>query len=149
MMKQLKSILYATDFSDSSAAATETALYLAKLGGARLHVVHVIGELAAMQRTMIPPSALETLEKEIEKQAVMQIEQFSQKHFGDQVPTETHTLIGIPFKEILAKAKEIKADLIVIGTHGSTGIEHVIVGSTAERLLRRASEIPVLAVPSA
>jgi len=148
-MKQLKTILYATDFSDSSAAATETARYLARLVDARLHVLHVIGELAAMQRTMIPPSALETLEKEIEKQAVVQIEQFCLKHFGDQVATETHTVIGIPFKEILAKASEIKADLIVIGTHGSTGIEHVIVGSTAERLLRRTSKIPVLAVPSA
>jgi len=147
-MKQLKTILYATDFSDSSAAATETALYLARLGGARLHVLHVIGELTAMQRTMIPPSAFEALEKEIEVQAVVQIEQFCKKHFGDLVATETHTTIGIPFKEILAKASELKADLIIIGTHGSTGIEHVIVGSTAERLLRRATKIPVLAVPS-
>jgi nucleotide-binding universal stress UspA family protein len=146
-MKQLKTILYATDFSDSSAVGAETALYLAKLGGAHLHVLHVISEFAAMQRTMIPPSAFLALEKEIEVQAVVQIEAFCRKHFGEQVMTETHTTIGIPFKEIMAKAAEIKADLIIIGTHGSTGIEHVIVGSTAERLLRRATKIPVLAVP--
>lgn len=147
-MKQLKTILYATDFSESSAAATETALYLAQLGGSRLHVLHVISELGGLHQTMIPPSAFETLEKEIEKQAVVQIEQFCNDHFSGKVETETHTELGIPFKEILAKADELKADLIIIGTHGSTGIEHVIVGSTAERLLRRAKKIPVLAVPS-
>lgn len=146
-MKQLKTILYATDFSDSSAVGAETALYLARLGGARLHVLHVISEFAAMQRTMIPPSVFETLEREIEVQAVVQMKAFCHQHFGDQVDTETHTTIGIPFKEILAKAAQVKADLIIIGTHGSTGIEHVIVGSTAERLLRRTTRIPVMAVP--
>lgn len=146
-MKQLKTILYATDFSDSSAVGAETALYLARLGGGRIHILHVISEFAAIQRTMIPPSAFEALEKEVEVQSIVQMKAFCHKHFGEQVPTETHTTIGIPFKEILAKAAEIRADLIIIGTHGSTGIEHVIVGSTAERLLRRATKIPVLAVP--
>jgi len=137
-MKQLKTILFATDFSEGAAAGAETARYLATLSGAHLHVVHVIAELAAMQRTMIPPSALETLEIEIERQAVVEIEAFCSKHFGPEIPTETHTLIGIPFKEILNKAQEVTADLIIIGTHGST----------AERMLRRSTKIPVLAVPT-
>ena len=143
-MKKIESILFATDFSESSGPASEQALGFAELTGAHLHVLHVIGELEEPQRVMIPAEAFQTLQKEVEVKAVRDLETFCQGAPAG-VATTTHVLIGNPFRKILEMSKELKADLIVMGTHGRTGIEHVIVGSTAERVVRH-SKIPVLTV---
>ena len=145
--KSIRTILYATDFSESSVPACDYALTLTRLTGAQLHVLHVIGELSDDQRSLMPPQSLAELERELEIKAVREIEEFCTDRFGGQVDFTTHVEIGTPFREILDKAKDLQADLIVMGTHGRTGLEHVIVGSTAERLVRR-SKIPVLTVRS-
>ena len=143
-MKRYQQILFATDFSECSEPAAEHALGIAELTGAHLHVLHVIGELDEHQRVMIPAEAFQTLQKEVEVQAVRDLEAFC-RNAPEGVATSTHVVIGNPFQKILATAAEVDADLIVMGTHGRTGIEHVIVGSTAERVVRR-SEVPVLTV---
>jgi nucleotide-binding universal stress UspA family protein len=145
--KPIRAILYATDFSESSVPACDYALTLARLSGAKLHVLHVIGELSDDRRSLMPPQSLADLEKELELQAIRQMERFCRERFGDQVTYQTETVIGNPFQEILRATERLKVDLIVMGTHGRTGIGHVIVGSTAERVVRR-STIPVLTVRS-
>jgi nucleotide-binding universal stress UspA family protein len=75
------------------------------------------------------------------------MEDFCRGKFDEEVRYQTEVVMGIPFEEILKRAKSLSADLIVVGTHGRTGLEHVLVGSTAERLVRR-STIPVLTVRS-
>lgn len=144
-MVQLKTILYATDFSESSEPASRTALYLAKLSGATIHVLHVISELAESRRARIQAEAFDIFEKEVETNIVKEMEQFCSDKFEGDVDYLTETVIGRPFQEIIKKADDIRADLIIMGTHGRTGLEHVIVGSTAERVVRR-SHIPVLTV---
>ncbi len=143
-MKTIRKILSATDFSEGSESAFEYALTLAKLTGAKLHILHVIKELVEKQRALIPLEAYKTLEKEVELNAINAMEEFCGK-FDIDVDYATEEVIGFPFEEIVRKAEEIKADLIVMGTHGRTGIEHVILGSTVERVVRR-SPIPVLIV---
>lgn len=143
-MKQFKNILFATDFSEASAPAADYALTLAKLTGAHLHVLHVINELDEHQRVMIPQEAFRVLEKEIELQAVRELERFSSKH-GAELKITTHAVVGTAFQKILETGRTVNADLIVMGTHGRTGVEQVIVGSTAERVVRR-STIPVLTI---
>lgn len=144
-MLTIKKILYATDFSESSMPASDYALTLAKLAGADVHVLHVIGEFADQRKSMIQPEAMAMLEREVELQAVREMEAFCKRKFGGRIPYTTEVVLGIPFQEIIKKAVGISADLIVAGTHGRTGLEHVIVGSTAERLVRR-SPVPVLTV---
>lgn len=146
-MKTIKKILYATDFSESSVPACDYALTLAKLAGASLHVLHVIGELTEKKRARIPPEAFTLFEKEVEANVVKEMEEFCKEKFDGEVGYVTETVIGIPFEVIIGKAESVGADLIVMGTHGRTGLEHVIVGSTAERVVRR-SAIPVLTVRS-
>ena len=143
-MAAIKQILFATDFSEASAGAAEQAIYLAGLTGANLHVLHVIDELAESQRVMVPSEAFQTLQKEVELQAFKDLESFCRK-VPQTIVTTSHAVIGKPFQKILETATEVAADLIVVGTHGRTGIEHVIVGSTAERIVRRSS-VPVLTV---
>lgn len=144
-MKTIKKILYATDFSESSVPACDYALTLAKLAGAKVHVLHVIGEFADGRMSMMQPEAMTMLEREIEIQALKEMEGFCKEKFDGEIPYTTEVVVGIPFQEIIKKAGELSADLIVVGTHGRTGLEHVIVGSTAERLVRR-SPVPVLTV---
>jgi nucleotide-binding universal stress UspA family protein len=58
---------------------------------------------------------------------------------------ETYVLPGIPYDEIIKKAVEFNANLIVLGTHGRTGLDHVLFGSTAEKVVRK-SPIPVMTI---
>jgi nucleotide-binding universal stress UspA family protein len=143
-MREIKTILFATDFSDSSEPAAEYAVFLTKLTGAHLHVLHVINELNEHQRVMVPREAFQLLEKEIEVQTVKELDRFCREQ-ASEIPTTTHAVVGTAFQKILSMSDQIHADLIVMGTHGRTGVEHVIVGSTAERVVRR-SKIPVLTV---
>ena len=145
-MKQFYNILFATDFSNASAPAADYAITLAKLTGAHLHVLHVINELDEPQRVMIPREAFLVLEREVELQAVRDLEGFC-KGPAAGVKTTSYAVVGAAFQKILETGAQVNADLIVMGTHGRTGIEQVIVGSTAERVVRR-SKIPVLTVRS-
>jgi nucleotide-binding universal stress UspA family protein len=71
----------------------------------------------------------------------------SRMQFSDRdVPCTTSSLDGIPHKEIVDHAKKVGADLILIGTHGRSGLSHAVLGSVAERVVQRARR-PVLVVP--
>lgn len=140
-----RNILYATDFSESSVPACDYALTLCKLTGAKLHVLHVIGELSDDRRGLMPPQSLADLEKGLEVQSIKEMTAFCRERFDDEIDYDTEVVIGTPFQQVIKQATELNADLIIMGTHGRTGIEQVIVGSTAERVVRR-STIPVLTV---
>lgn len=144
-MTSIRKILYATDFSESSLPAARSALTLAKLSGAAVHVLHVIGEFADRRKSLVPQEAMTLLEREVEIHAVKEMEEFCSERFGADIPYSTEVVMGRPFEEILRKAQDLAVDLIVVGTHGRTGLERVIVGSTAERLVR-SSPVPVLTV---
>lgn len=144
-MKRFTTILLATDFSDTSQQAAEYALDLARSFEARLLVLHVINEPVDLRGFYVPHISFEQLEKEIETGAARMLEAFCAEQFGDYGAVETALATGVPFEEILRMAEERSADLIVIGTHGRTGLDHLIFGSTAERVVRSAS-CPVMTV---
>lgn len=73
------------------------------------------------------------------------MDNFCRSHLGGFENYETSVVSGVPFNVILNTAEELKADLIIMGTHGRTGLDHVLFGSTAEKVVRK-SEIPVLTV---
>lgn len=144
MMRDITNILFATDFSDSSQTAADYAVTLAKLTGAHLHVLHVINELDEHQRVMIPREAFLSLEKGLEIQAIKGLKRFC-REWAKGLITTIHAVVGTPYLKILEVANEVQADLVIMGTHGRAGMEHIIVGSTAERVVRH-SKIPVLTV---
>ena len=132
-MKEFRNILVATDFSESSDLAFNYALSLARKFEARLLIVHVINE------------PVEKLEEEIEEGAQKMMEKFCRSHLRDYENYDSFIVPGIPYDEIIKKAGEENADLIVIGTHGRTGLDHVLFGSTAEKVVRK-SPIPVMTI---
>jgi nucleotide-binding universal stress UspA family protein len=144
-MKPFEKILTAIDFSESSDFAFEYALTLAKQFQAELTVMHVINEPVDLRGFYVPHISFEQLEKEIEEGAEKMMEKFCQTRMGDFTRYTTAIVAGIPYEEVLRKAQETGASLIVLGTHGRTGIDHLIFGSTAERVVRSAA-CPVLTI---
>lgn len=144
-MKSIKTILFATDFSESSDYAYQYADSLAKQYKARLILVHVINEPVDLRGFYVPHISFEKLEEEIEQGARKMMEKFCRTNIRDFENYETCILPGIPYDEIIKKGVESSADLIVMATHGRTGLDHVLFGSTAEKVVRK-SPVPVLTI---
>lgn len=144
-MKPFDKILIAVDFSENSTYAFDYALTLAKQFNAELTLLHVINEPVDLRGFYVPHISFEQLEKEIESGAASMMEKFCQEKLNDFKGYKTHIVTGIPYEEIIRKAQETGASLIVLGTHGRTGLDHIIFGSTAERVVR-GSTCPVLTI---
>lgn len=144
-MKEFSTILFATDFSEISEYAFDYAYTLAKKLNSKLIIMHVINEPVDLRGFYVPHISFESLEKEIEDAAVKMMEKFCSGRIEDLTGTETVIVSGIPYDEILAKADEEKVSLIVLGTHGRAGLDHLLFGSTAERVVRR-SRCPVMTI---
>lgn len=140
-----KTILFATDFSESSDHAFQYALSLARKFDSLLGIIHVISEPVDLRGFYVPHISFDKLEEEIEEGARKMMEKFCRTHSQEYSKVESFVVPGIPYDEIIRKALEIGADLIVIGTHGRTGLDHVLFGSTAEKVVRK-STIPVMTI---
>jgi len=144
-MKDLKSILFATDFSDCSEAAFGYAILLARKFHARLLIVHVINEPVDLRGFYVPHISFDTLEAEIEASAKKMMQDFCAKQLFQTDDYVTEVIPGIPYEEIIKRAEEERVDLVVLGTHGRSGLDHLLFGSTAEKVVRKSS-IPVMTI---
>ncbi len=142
-MPDFQKILFATDFSESSENAFRYALSMARQFNSRLFILHVINEPVDLRGFYVPHISFDQLEKEIEEGAQKMMDSFVSGAIGDFANYETAIVPGIPYDEIINKAVEEKVNLIITGTHGRTGLDHVLFGSTAEKVVRK-SPIPVL-----
>jgi nucleotide-binding universal stress UspA family protein len=138
-------ILLATDFSECSGEAAAVARSLAERFGSRVVMLYVLDEPATLDPMFRGDIPLEMLRSRMEEFAQENMDAFLGRHFSGFENFDTMISTGIPYREIIGKAREVAADLIVIGTHGRTGVEHVIFGSTAEKVVRMAP-CPVLTV---
>jgi len=140
-MLSFQTILHPTDFSTNSAAAFQLACSLARDHGARLIVLHVAAPLVAIYGDGIVPVALEP---EVQREGLAEQLHQVQPQSG-QVRVEHRLADGDPALEILNAAQQSKCDLIVLGTHGRTGLARLLMGSVAEQVVRKA-QCPVLTV---
>lgn len=145
-MIKIEKILFPTDFSDCARHAMGYALAFAEEYKAKLFILHVVPDFH-----IIPPdmkglsSSLSKLYREMERDANERIKKLVPKRFLEKVEIENIVVRGVPFLEIIKKAKKHEVDLIVISTHGWTGLKQAIFGSTAEKVVRK-SPCPVLTV---
>lgn len=144
-MADRKQYLVAVDFSPVSAGALKTAIELAGKTGARVRAVHVL----AVETDKLPKDAdpvyLEDLHMQQAQGAKIQLEAFVEKHTRRAASVEAEILSGKPQTEILRAAQAPGVELIVMGTHGRTGLRELLMGSVAENVLRRAP-VPVVMV---
>jgi nucleotide-binding universal stress UspA family protein len=146
-MITIKHILCPTDFSEYSRHALHHATAMAKWYRAALTLLHV---QPAMAIPAGPPEVLPTLimTPEQRQQLVLSLRNMVAEEIGETVLTEVEVVEGNPATEIVERARTMPADLLVLGTHGATGFERLLLGSVTEKVLRKAP-CPVLTVPRA
>ena len=145
-MQAIKTILHPTDFSESSKYAMTYAISFAEEFQAKLVILHVIEEISsALYFDMLQAPPLTQLMVNIEKQAKQALDDVLPPELRGKLPAEYILRKGVPFVEILNCASQVKADMIVLGTHGRTGLKHALFGSVAEKVVRKAA-CPVLSV---
>ena len=144
-----KRILLCTDFSENSVAAREYATDFAANFGASLSILHVVNSsrLGFPAFEVGVPFDLQEILKGIEESVKKAFELMVQECGTACQIVKTYSRIGVPANEIVRFAQEESMDLIVMGTHGWTGFRHLILGSTAENVVRTAT-CPVLTVKS-
>ena len=146
-MIKLDRILVPTDFSDFSRPAMLYGCAIAARFGAELHLLHVVPDPAML----VPEAAafsVETMQAQSEslgKGAQETLQQLPPDNWENEKPVVREVRVGAAFMEIIDYARENEIDLIVIGTHGRSGLMHVLMGSVAERIVRKAP-CPVLTV---
>ncbi len=142
-----KKIVFATDFSENSAPARERAIEYAKAFGAEILIVHVVNSRVMGYPSFAErvPVDLALIEQNIREGVEQELEAMSEDIGKEVHHVTTYHFTGSPAEEIVRFAGEYEADLIVMGTHGWTGFKHLIVGSTAENVVR-SSHCPVLTV---
>ena len=142
---QIKTILFPTDFSQGARAAMDYAISLARDYKARLILLYVIQDISIAEWYIPSSISAADLVEDMEKSAAREMEKWGTEAAAKIGAVDKAVVRGVPFVEIIRTAKEKNADMIVIGTHGRTGIDHMLFGSTAEKVVRK-SPCPVLTV---
>ena len=145
---QYKKVLFCTDFSENADYAFDFAYGIAKRDEGLLYILHVIPENSqeAFLEMLIPRDTVNKLHTFIKEDVENNYKDHYLKKIGDKIAYEIVTISGREDEEILTFAKQEHVDIIVMGTHGRTGIEHVFFGSVAEKVLRH-SPFPVFVIP--
>lgn len=145
-MKRLRRILHPTDFSRASGAAFTRAVSLAKENQAELLLLHVLLPPAPfVEDSFISVKRLQDLEAAVRRGVQRQLAGLLAKAKKSKVRARALVLEGVPYAQITRAARTKRMDLIVMGTHGRTGISKVLLGSIAARVIPLAS-CPVLTV---
>ncbi len=144
MAKFFKKILCPVDFDDNSMAALDTAAELARDNDAVLYLMHVIS--VPLTTTALP---LEPYASVSTEPAKLHLEKIVRERVGRKVRHEIVVKIGEPADQISAAAEDLDADLIVMATHGRSGVAHLFLGSVAEKVIRSAGRSVLTVRPKA
>ncbi len=134
---RVQTILVPIDFSDHADGVVEWAKYLAEEHGSRialLHVYHLPVEFQQVEGAYLPADFWTSVKEEAKRQLAV----YGQQLRECGIEAEEITREGYPATVIEEEAQEVGADLIVIGSHGRTGLKHMLLGSIAERVVQKA-----------
>lgn len=146
-MFNVKNVVVPTDLSKISYSAFEYARSVAEQYNANVHLIYVLEKtppfLAMRSLDISEEKVMESMEQEAQSGLKEAVSKFHDSAAVNVIPVLKK---GIDYEEIIKYSKEISADLIVIATHGRTGILYTLLGSVAEKVIRH-SKIPVLVIP--
>lgn len=143
-MLNLKHILHPTDFSDNSSQALKYACSLATQFGAELHIIHVL-QNPALRSPPVNDYLPQDYYERLMQQANEMLSALPEEVLSFTGSVTRNICTGVPFMETIRYARENAIDMIVMGTHGYSGLKHLIIGSVAENVVRKAP-CPVLTV---
>ncbi|NLH73006.1 MAG: universal stress protein [Verrucomicrobia bacterium] len=142
---RIRRIMVPIDFSEYSVSALRYARAFAQHFGASLILLHVNEPTVFPSELGYAPIAAETLDQQLRDDAHNRLKALAAECALEGLKADAEIRVGRPFNEIVTAAQELDADMIIIATHGFTGLTHVLMGSTAERVVRHA-RCPVLVV---
>jgi len=142
-MTTLTNILVATDFEDASETALLYGRELARRFVATLHVLHVVEDVLMYGTVEGYTPNLVELQREAEEEAARRLDGLLMPEDRDVLHAQTVLMTGAPAMAVIDYARKARIDLILIGTHGRTGLGHFVMGSVAEKIVRLAP-CPVL-----
>jgi nucleotide-binding universal stress UspA family protein len=146
-MLPLKRILAPTDFSEHSNHALRSAAEMARQFEAKLLLLHVMSNeaLESISKAHVPPHPVDRVYEDLTQEIHEQYLRHVPPEIRKAIETEILVLPGVPFLEIIRVARLKGVDLIVMATHGRTGLSHALMGSVTEKVVRKAS-CPVLSI---
>ncbi|MDD6088699.1 MAG: universal stress protein [Desulfovibrionaceae bacterium] len=143
-MRSVKKIICAVDLSDQSRKVAEYANMMAKLTGADLLVVYAAPTLTQYTGFHVPPNTIDNFVGEIVSGAERSMQDFVAENFNE-IKATGKVVVGYAAEEILNMAEEEEADMIIMGTRGRKGLDRILFGSVAEKVVKNAS-CPVLTI---
>ncbi len=150
-MIKITNILVPTDFSESAMAAYEYALSIAKTFQSKIYLIHVYEPLVYYSEAPLGLPDMFTMEQNIQAASEQSMKKIVDEYFhgrretyGD-IEVESILTQGKPFIEIIKAAREKNADMIIMSSHGRSALEHILLGSVTEKVVRKAP-CPVLTV---
>jgi nucleotide-binding universal stress UspA family protein len=141
----VKKILVPIDFSEHSKNALQYAVSFAKKFQSELILIYVVEPTIYPADFSFGQVAVPSIEKELRERGKVELNQLVETQIAGALPARAMVRTGKPFLEIIDTATEEEVDLIIIATHGHTGVEHILFGGTAEKVVRKAP-CPVLIV---
>jgi nucleotide-binding universal stress UspA family protein len=145
-MFNLKNIIVPTDFSKLSASAFGYAKDLAETMDATIHLIYVLEKTPPFLTSRSTEVTEEEMMKSAEEKSRFQLKEIAEEVRDDSSIKIIEVLRkGIDYEEIIKYSKEVNSDMIVIATHGRTGVFHTLLGSVAEKVIRY-SKCPVLVI---
>jgi universal stress protein A len=145
MTMEIRRILAPTDFSELSKQGLKSALELAEAFGAKLLLLYVVEPPPYPVEGIVPSHLGATMLDDLERQATNDLAQMLSETQASNMDVARRVVVGIPYRKIVDVAEEEKIDLIVMTTHGRTGLSHLVMGSVAEKIVRTAP-CPVLTI---
>ncbi len=145
LARRINTILVPIDFSVHSKNALKYAVPMAEDFDASLHLVYVVEPTIYPADLGFGQVVLPGVEDELRQKGAEELEELIKREIGTRVHSSYTVRTGNPHQEILAEAEERGVDMIVVATHGHSGVEHMLFGSTAERIVRKA-RCPVLTI---
>ena len=143
MEPSIKKVLVPIDFSDYSKNALKYAVNFTKQFNAELLLIYVVEPVLYPPDFSMGQIAIPSVDFEMDKRAVEELDKLDKQEIPNEIKVRSVVKTGKPFIEIIETASEENIDLIIIATHGHTGVEHILFGSTAEKVVRKAP-CPVL-----
>lgn len=145
MEPNISKVLVPIDFSDYSKNALKYAVNFVELFKAELFLIYVVEPVIYPPDFSMGQIAIPSIDLEMDKRAIDELNKLAEQEIPVEVKVKSIVKTGKPFIEIIETASEENIDLIIIATHGHTGMEHILFGSTAEKVVRKAP-CPVLTI---
>lgn len=142
MMADIKRVVVPVDFSSNTDKVVDYGVSVADKLGAEVLFFHVINDFQGYDMMLVHPSFI-GMTKDLEQKAEERMANLVEGHAQRENGVRGHVVVGDAADEIISYAKLEKADMIIIGTHGVKGLEKILIGSTADRVVKKAP-CPVL-----